>query len=223
MLHRRTALGLIAIACLSIFAFNSCSKKDINAKDQQGRTALMLAAKKGDFNQVQKLIRKKAAVNVWDNRGWTPLMFAIPDTTIMNLLIQKQADINAMTRTQETPLMLAVVHGDIPAVELLLDNKANPDVQDQYGRTALYRAIVFGYTDIIQRLIEKNANVNLRTTAGETPLIVAVKNNDLDTVRTLIYKDADVNVKYGNTTALSIAKSNNATEIVKLLKAAGAK
>jgi len=52
------------------------ARASINAKDQQGRTALMLAAQTGSVEKIKKLLDAGADVRIKDNQGRTALMLA---------------------------------------------------------------------------------------------------------------------------------------------------
>ncbi|OEJ15271.1 hypothetical protein BFL38_13275 [Brachyspira hampsonii] len=49
---------------------------DVNAKDNDNWTALMLASDNGHLEVVKYLLDKGADVNAADNNGWTPFFFA---------------------------------------------------------------------------------------------------------------------------------------------------
>jgi ankyrin repeat protein len=48
----------------------------VNAKNKDGRTALMFASERGHKEVVKLLIEKGAGVNVKDKYGWTALKYA---------------------------------------------------------------------------------------------------------------------------------------------------
>jgi len=52
-------------------------KKGLEAKDDNGRTALLLACEAGNFDMAKGLLQKGANVNARDNSGRTPLMVAL--------------------------------------------------------------------------------------------------------------------------------------------------
>ena len=78
--------------------------KDIDAVDERGWTALHRAAKKGNVNEVERLLAAGANVDVrtaaWSagfTRGSTPLVVATRSKhfDIMRLLLDRGADIDA--------------------------------------------------------------------------------------------------------------------------------
>jgi hypothetical protein len=70
---------------------------DPNAKDPDGRTALMYAAINGQTDTMEVLIEKGAEINAKDRAGNTPLHCAamFGDPNAVQLLINKGADLNA--------------------------------------------------------------------------------------------------------------------------------
>ena len=114
---------------------------DVNAKDKNGKTALMIAAQNTISNAVRVLIDAGADVNVKDNNGKTALMIAVCRNyefrdlysgkkkkrrqaavmayyinksliNILNSLIEAGADINAKDHDGRTALMIATEHGN---------------------------------------------------------------------------------------------------------------
>jgi ankyrin repeat protein len=81
---------------------------DVNATDESGRTALMLAAC-GHTITCEILIKKGADVDFKDRDGRTALMFAAVTSqdNIAKMLIENGADVNAKDIYNMTALMLA--------------------------------------------------------------------------------------------------------------------
>lgn len=55
---------------------NSTSPNCIGSNEFQGKGPLFVAARRGQFQLVQKLVEHHASVNVVDSAGWTPLDYA---------------------------------------------------------------------------------------------------------------------------------------------------
>src|SRR6185312_9772624 len=69
----------------------------IDARVEDGTTALLLATNKGRPATVRYLLDLKANPNIADKNGWTPLLSAanVGNREIVDLLIQRGADIHA--------------------------------------------------------------------------------------------------------------------------------
>ncbi|HNC58719.1 MAG TPA: ankyrin repeat domain-containing protein, partial [Leptospiraceae bacterium] len=61
---------------------------DINAKNSQGYTALILASEKDDFEAVEILVQRKADLNIADELNRTALHYAVDDSKVKRLLIK---------------------------------------------------------------------------------------------------------------------------------------
>lgn len=111
-------------------------KIDVEARNQQDESPLMIAALKGQLDMVRELIAKGADVN---KPGWTPLHYAATGghLEIMSLLLDNSAYIDAASPNGTTPLMMAASYGTPAAVKLLLDEGADPSLKNQKGLSAI--------------------------------------------------------------------------------------
>lgn len=84
---------------------------DVNAKDDDGDTALHVAAERGDPDILSSLIDAGAEVNAKNKFDVTPLYVAVSarhsEKDVVRILIEKGADLNAMTKKGKTPLSIA--------------------------------------------------------------------------------------------------------------------
>jgi hypothetical protein len=123
----------------------------INAQDETGWTALMLAAEQCHEPAVRQLLDWKAALDLKDNRGDDALMGAAsaycfePSTRkaqadIIKLLIARGADPNSANNLGVTPLMVVSTHGNEEATRVLIDAGARLDSRDGNGKTPLDHA-----------------------------------------------------------------------------------
>ena len=122
----------------------------INAKDNDGKTALMGAAVNGHTQTVQLLLEKGADVNAVIEKdyrigylekwqvGKTALIYAAANghTKIVQLLLEKGADVNAKKYDGSTALMLAADNGHTKIVKLLIEKGADVNAKNNYGLTA---------------------------------------------------------------------------------------
>ncbi len=104
-----------------------------NDKDE---SVLMLAALKGHFRLVQKLVEHDADVN---KPGWTPLHYAASagHVKIVEYLLEQSAYIDAESPNGTTPLMMAAMYGSPEAVKLLIQAGADLLHKNQLGLSAL--------------------------------------------------------------------------------------
>ncbi len=203
---------------------------DVNAKGNNGVTPLQRAALGSTPEIATLLIEAGADVNVKNDYGKTALNLALTPEIIKLL---KAAGAKGPTTQKEaveaTEKLLSACGGlRAPGVdrirELILDG-ADVNAKNDKGWTSLHgmcrgRRISMS-PEIFTLLIEAGADVNARDNDGYTPLMLACGKESAEIVTLLIEAGADVNVKndYGKT-ALNLALT---PEIIKLLKAAGAK
>lgn len=111
-------------------------KIDVDARNRQDESPLMIAALKGMTEVARQLVDKGADVN---KPGWTPLHYASTHghLEIMNLLLEQHAYVDAESPNGTTPLMMAAMYGTPSAVKLLLESGADPLLKNQLGLTAI--------------------------------------------------------------------------------------
>lgn len=120
--------------------------------------------------------------------------------------------------------------GNISAVRDLISKGANVNFvirvrPSPFEGTALIHAVYNGDIKLVQFLLDNGADVNIADDKyGATALMYAVGGGHIEIVKLLIEKKADVNLKdKEGYTALYAAKVKGNSEIVRLLKEAGAK
>lgn len=100
----------------------------INARDNTGRTALMIAVQANAVNTVTFLLDNGARLDAADPKGESPLVYAIrrKNPAMIKLLLEKNARILQQNDAGNTPLHIAAtVPGMTPQIiQLLLDNGA---------------------------------------------------------------------------------------------------
>ena len=189
-------------------------------------TPLMKACWDGEQEIAAYLIENGADVNATDDAGETPIFSAIkrerPELT--QLLIDKGAKVNVKDSRQFTPLTVAAAAGSDKLVELLI--KAGADVKaEMYGLTPLMFAVSARKPDTVRLLVALGASVNQASSlSGQTALFSAIYGANAEMVKTLIELKANVNfhTKDGDT-PLKAAQKGDQTDLIEILRAAGAK
>jgi proteasome lid subunit RPN8/RPN11 len=152
------------------------SEADINAQDEHGVTALMLAVQKGDVETVWLLLDSEADINAQDEHGVTALMLAVQkdDIETVWLLLDKGADVNKRQEAGFTALMFSLLGEDLYIARLLLDKGADINIQDNDGLTPLSCAVQNGFY-YVELLLAKGADANTTNKIGETPFEEATR------------------------------------------------
>lgn len=112
-------------------------KADLNAKDPEGKTPLIVALNNGEREIAEALIAKGADVKAKDKNDVTALHSALRmgQAEIATALVEKGADVNGADKTGQTPLTLAQQRGLTDMVALLKQKGAKEPVS---GRDAMY-------------------------------------------------------------------------------------
>jgi ankyrin repeat protein len=198
---------------------------DINARDEEGYTALMFAAHEGYIEIVRILLNAGADVNARGENCPSAIDLAVEQchTEIVKDLLQAGAVIDKAPNHCGvlTNLDLAVLHNNIEIVQALI--QAGVDVNEQYfakdaGRTgfiALMHAANHGYAKMVQTLIAAGANVNAKDSFGATALMEAALYGHLEVVELLLQAGADTKAqtnagdKASDYAAMDVVQSNN--------------
>jgi len=137
----------------------SASATDPASKRTEANAQMFKALIEKDKGAFNRAIGAGADVNCHDEKGMTPLCYALwcwyPDSAILSSLLRIKADVNlAITKSVEfcrdpatrtlcvtfpagfTPLMFAVARSEKRTIDLLIQNGADPDAKNSLGQTA---------------------------------------------------------------------------------------
>ncbi|XP_053236921.1 kinase D-interacting substrate of 220 kDa isoform X5 [Podarcis raffonei] len=193
--------------------------KDVDERNENGQTPLMLAAEQGNLEIVQELIKKGANCNLEDADNWTALISAAKEghAAIVSELLNCNVNMEHRDMGGWNALMWACYKGRTEAAELLLERGANPNITGlQYSVYPIIWAAGRGHSRIVQLLLHHGAKVNCSDKYGTTPLIWAARKGHLECVKYLLHMGADVDQEGANSmTALIVAVKGGFTDSVK--------
>jgi ankyrin repeat protein len=108
---------------------------DVNALNEAGESALMIAALKGEADWIARLLDRGAKVN---KTGWAPLHYAATgaEPAVVKLLLDRGAVVDAASPNRSTPLMMAAQYGREGSVDVLLAHGADPKLKNDRGLNA---------------------------------------------------------------------------------------
>jgi len=155
---------------------------------------LVDAVRRGDVEEVARLLAAGADPNVKDLDGKTPLYYAAEqcNADIAELLLRHGADPNAKNVRGETPLHRAVWERCGAVVELLLRRGADPNARDADGETPLHEAVSVRDVALVELLLKHGADPNARDKEGWTPFHHAGR---VELVELLLRYGADPNAR----------------------------
>lgn len=130
---------------------------DINAESDYGTTILNQAARYGDIETFNYLLKKGATINT------KTIIEACSgkNISIVKLLLEMGEDVNAKDNDGFTALYRAVQGGELDIVKALIENGADINIKYSFikkGQTVLSLAEEYGHDDIIDYLIGKGGS-----------------------------------------------------------------
>jgi ankyrin repeat protein len=205
--------------------------------DYEGVTLLHLASACGNADITKYLIKAGYEIDIMDNCGCTPLLFAVRmnRSRIVQLLLNAGANVCCSNFYGVNPLSAAirkknnVVNNMI--INALVVALAELDMDKESMATMLIKAdwslqfaMKFKNLTLTKMMIEQGADVNFQDSRGKTPLHRAVRNGDYEHVTLLLNHGADINLKdvEGGTALRSVILCSKHPEILRLLMANGA-
>ncbi|KIE04651.1 Uncharacterized protein NF27_GZ00110 [Candidatus Jidaibacter acanthamoeba] len=199
-------------------------KINLNARDENGSTALMLAAYQKYEKIIKLLIKNGADVNVQTGKD-TVLIVSIfgGNSKIVQMLLARGALINVRDKDDNTPLMIAeklknnevikhlkkaqlrinqelitaVEFKNYNEVNLLINRGADVNFQDSKGRTALMCAALKERIDIAQILIENGADINAMNNYYQSALLIAAQKGNIAFIKMFIEEGVDLRNEIG--------------------------
>ena len=205
-----------------VHALLSDSQCLVDAKGQDGYTALHYSCKYGYVNTVRTLVKHKANVNARTDSGDTPLTLAVineRDNVVHALLSDSQCLVNAKGQDGCTALHYSCRYGYVNTVRTLVKHKANVNARTDSGDTPLTLAVINRHDCVVHALLsDSQCLVEVKGQDGYTALHFSCRDGNVDIVRTLVKHKANVNAKTDSgDTPLTLAVRHNHDNVVHAL------
>ncbi|KAK6494450.1 ankycorbin isoform X4 [Huso huso] len=201
------------------------AKKGVNAVklDSEGKSALHLAAAKGQAECLGVILSHGVDVTVLDASGCTALHLAAKNNhqECAKKLIQSKCTIEGGDSSGKTALHYAAACSSAPIVQLLCEQNCPVNVKDAEGCTPLLLCSQNTHEEVCRYLIDHGADINACDKNGRTAVMMACESSSLKTAEILIQKGADLRlVDTLGHDALHYSKLSGNAEIKNLLQAA---
>jgi ankyrin repeat protein len=170
---------------------------DLHAQNDEGFTALDLAAEDGNEALVKMLLDAGANINTPRNRNPSMLTLAAYSgrEAVVQMLMDAGADVNMQDEDGDSALIAAAETDHVEIVSMLLDAGADINLRNSTSGTALFRAVVGGCEDVVRVLLDAGADVDARTALGNTALSLAAGRDEKEIVRQLLAAGARIDTR----------------------------
>lgn len=152
-------------------------KGDINHRNKNGQTPLMIFCYLGDLQKVKAVLKDGADINLKSKNGKTCLHYAAfsGNPELLTYLVQYQGmRINDRDSNGCTPMFDAIKSGDLSMVRSCVELGARLTFFLE-GRSYLTFAILYGHADIAKYLLDLGLDKNKKDYKSQSPLDYALK------------------------------------------------
>ncbi len=170
---------------------------DVNARSDDGSTALLWAAHQNDLDTAELLVGAGADANLANEFKMTPLSQACTNgnDAFVRLLLKSGANPNTPIGTGVTPLMTCARSGSVDAVKRLVEFGAAIEAREPAEhQTALMWAAAEHQLKVVQALIDAHADLKAHSKAGFTAMHFAARQGDLEMIQLLLAAGVNVNI-----------------------------
>lgn len=166
---------------------------DLTAMDEEGNTALHLAAARGHSFAVGVLLTRRPAIDALNRYDETPLAMAVQNDRrdVVTRLLSAGAKVDVFS---------AIGLGDLKRVEEIVDSEWLLLTKTRRDHTPLHEAVRWNQLEVARFLLDVGAPIDARTAAGVglTPLHLAVLGSQTEMVRLLLGYGADPNLTFSD-------------------------
>lgn len=186
---------------------------DVNSRDAQGRTPLLVAAAGTDATLADRLLAAGADPGIGDNAGRTPLMVAAMrgDSALFQTLRARGADPAATDEHGHTALHYAVAARQRAIARELLELEPNVGARCCDGQSLLTHALTTRDWPLIESILSRHPPTLHWTSDTRALLADALNTRDLPKIRLLLGKHMDPPTPEGSAQPLlawAVARDN---------------
>ncbi|XP_042250906.1 ankycorbin isoform X2 [Thunnus maccoyii] len=162
--------------------------------DSEGKSALHVAATRGQTDCLSVLLSHGADLSVTDAAGFNPLHLAAKNNHVecCKKLIQGKCPVDAVDSSGKTALHHAAASGKIQTIQLLCELKSPVNLKDADGLTPLLLSAKHGHAEGCSTLLDCGAEINTSDNSARTALMLATESNAASVVEVLAQRGADL-------------------------------
>ena len=188
----------------------------LNVTDEEGKTAIERAARKGHKEIVRILMDRITEIPQSKEEDFLNYAALIGNCELVERLIEGGVNIKDQ---HNHALAYAALGGSVDALQKLLDYGANPNGFLNDGLPAVTHASAQGHVEVVKLLIAAGADINARGSVQEGYVLnAAVRGQHYDVVNELINAGVQLNVKQGDA-LIQAVKVGNKRIIQRLIQA----
>lgn len=225
MTRKLLVIGLFLVAGLALAVMFSRSS-------DERVTPLMIAAKRGDMANVERIIFEGVDLDDQSAYGWTALMFALwqGHENVVRLLVEAGADINSVSGKVPASFSTTADYPETSAIFEAISNQHYSiafyllDEGASVNASALAIAGARGTPELLKRLVNNGAQVNIvsENQFYRTPLSAAAQYGQVQNMEWLLENGADPNLPLPHSSNLLQAVRGMQPQAVAILLEAGA-
>jgi uncharacterized protein len=166
------------------------AKAPLDAKDSEGRTALLIAVDLNHFEIARALIAAGASVNVQADNLDTPWLLAgaAGRTEMLRAMIPAGPDLSIRNRYGGNALIPACERGHVETIALLLTTRIDVNHVNNLGWTCLLEIVILGdggarHQEAARLVLGAGADANLADKDKVTPLAHALERGQTEVAK----------------------------------------
>ncbi|NLW84173.1 MAG: hypothetical protein GXY41_07210 [Phycisphaerae bacterium] len=208
-MHKKLILASTILTAIVLLTLSICYLKG-------RRVGLLYYAHADKWDEVLRLIKSGADINLMDNYGNTVLMVAsyFASEEVINDLLRYGADLDMRDNYGRTAILIAAQKSRFEIVHKFLDAGADIHVKDKRGQNLLSLAALNGDLFLARTLLGNGFNPDIKLESGWTPLCICLQSNNYSDIASRIQMvqllmDYGADIDYDNPDGYSYIMSHD--------------